>query len=315
MNSPYQFFIFIIGFSLFLPGFFAFASSNTVLTLEILGTPPEIENLQLSQETFGTSLARVDLQEGGTARVYAHGRASMSTTCEAINDAENYLVTLYYDDLDAECEDDGVFCQQIDPELVHFSSCEDPSDLDIDFSVPLDIPFYTYASDEGSTNPDALWHLSLRVIADDGGADEEVINFEVASLIAFDTNTTVNYGSVSKGKSSDAETITFTQKGNTGVETGISFSEIICETGSIGGENIELSLVPGFSFGSGFTLDTLQTLWNDGTGEAFDIQLTPQTQALTPTQSLVRTRLRMPSETIKGACLGSITFTATPHED
>lgn len=197
--------------------------------------------------------------------------------------------------------------------------CTGAGDTDISYSVRL--PFYNFvdptdAGTAGKANDyaDQEWVIELNVTDNATLTDTVTPIFEVASLAAFSTAASINYGTVALGADSSEQTVTFENTGNMYVDSTVAASGNMTEPSGnydvIPAGNVHYSLTQGFTYGT-----ATATVITPSTSDLV-LQLPQQLVDAGPfTAPTVDSYwvLRMPSSGVNGTYSNTLTFTAQSY--
>lgn len=251
--------------------------------------------------------------------VIVSGVVSDPNGCEDINNVTGKFFRTGVTDA---CADDNNNCSSFSQSLAVMKAndpvnpCTGAGDTDI--SYRFSVPFYNFAdpTDAGTAGKandyDAQeWELKLYVVDNSSALDTVTPVFEVASLAAFSTAASINYGTVALGADSSEQTVTFTNTGNMYVDSSVAASGNMTETSGnydvIPAGNVHYSLTQGFTYGT-----ATATVITPSTSElALQLpqQLVDNGPSTAPTVDSYWV-LRMPASGVNGTYSNTLTFTA-----
>ncbi len=286
--------------------------SVTLATFFVLETTayaavvPTIDSLTIAgPSSYGTAATSISLTENSTTTVYIWGRATDNDTCEQIDAVSNYLGKFYRSDRTQNCTADNNDCYTVGAWTVDECTAGG-QDFQARYQGSVNLQYYADPTDAGSPNSGFNWVAFIRVTDDTSTSAEQTNSTEVESLIALDTTSSVDYGTVVLGGISNEQLVTITNTGNRAIDAVVSANQdLSCTIGSVLAGNIKYSLTGGFTYdtqGTAITVAPTTTNVNNSTAQ--------RTNDASPIQTNLYLRVRMPEQGTAGTCTNTLTFTA-----
>jgi hypothetical protein len=270
------------------------AVSTSVTILNAVPSVDEVHVNTVSGSSFSDALLLLP-SPGGARTVYINGAAidpngdTEITSIQAVfyqSGGESCPLSGIHDDKNTCYRNTNCSIQNVD------------GDDSVTFTCSINMQYYANATSSTSDN----WIARVFVYDELGAEDDTSTTTEVGEIISVTPETSINFGSLYAGESTNAETnahTIMTQAGNSPADVNISGTPMTCTDGSIPSANMQYTItdVPG---GIPVTsqLTTLTTF-----------NLPVRTNDVTPMTKTLYWNLTVPLG-VSGDCAGSVVLTA-----
>jgi hypothetical protein len=262
---------------------------------------PTVDTVVISSSSGAGHESTLVLVENTTKRFYIHGAASDADGCEEIDTATNWTVSFYKSNVSggASCTPSNNDCYQPDESsALTFANCTGAEDQTIDYEATVDVYYYADPTDTGSPDVDSDWSATVTSLDDLSASGTLTATTEMASLIALNITSSINYGEVALGGTSSEQSISITNTGNRTIDVDqTADGDMSCTIGSISVGNVHYSTATGFTYGVSDTAATTTATF---------IDLTLAESSSTNLYLL----LQMPVNGVGGTCSNNFTLTA-----
>ncbi len=272
---------------------------------------PTVDTVIASDQVNGSAISEFTPNEGTTKNLYVHGTASDTNGCSDITGVTVWVFhypTMPTGPLPLDNNNAYMVTSTV-------SGCAGANDNDVAYAATIPIASYADPTDAGSPYESENW-TALAQVHDPDRDSMSLTTFELNSLAAFDTDSSVNYGIIGLGATSTEQTVIFTNKGNrlvnatvvaTSTHNGDMYSDL---TGfaDIPASAVHYSLLQGFVYG------VRDTAVSNTEPASFAIHLPAQTDDQAPAPQVpTYWLLKMPESGVKGNYTNTLNFTAVAN--
>ncbi|MFH1286138.1 MAG: hypothetical protein ABII02_00035 [Candidatus Magasanikbacteria bacterium] len=299
---------------------------NVSTTVQLENSAPDLRDLELgytsttSDITNAATTSSVDLIEGTTTTIYAHGWYADYNGCDDLTGSFTPLVGfIARDDQIAGLSEGSTTyptssygASTVASGDCEFASC-DPSSGDLNGTFSCSFDMYYFADNTTTESPKGVGeshYWVAKVTGEDNAllTDTVYATFEVNLLTAVDIGTTINYGAVDIAATSTEKTLEITNTGNDNTtDLDMRGTDMTCTTGTIDVSEQRYSATPG-AYGASLT---------SGSSSTVDFNLAKQTTIATLSTSSLYWTLHIPTPTggdaLAGTCTGTTTIYGTAY--
>lgn len=278
-------------------------ADTTTQNLTVQNLAPTIDTLVFSTSSFGSAASTFNLTESTTTTGYIHGTYTDTNGCSQVT-AGTVDADFFKSTLTKSCTGDNNDCYNIvGASNCTISNCSGGSDTTGSFECTVAVQFYADGTDVGSASSAANWVADVALGDGTTTSPSSQTTTEMASLLAHSISSPINYGTVALGAQSSEQVVDVTQTGNTAFDLQVQVDQAMaCTVGTIPTANVEWSLTPSFSFGTGFSPST--------TPATFQYNMGLRTSDSTNLIKAFRAKLQNPASGVSGSCTNIATTTA-----
>ncbi len=268
-----------------------------ILPFYVIAEAPTVSSVRVGVSANGPNVSPLNLIPNSNATYYVNGTVSDT---DGFNDILSVSVVFYRSDITngADCSSDKNNCYR--PSNCNLSNGDGNN---IDYSCQINVAYFADPTDSGNYTSET-WKVRVRVTDTSLSVDDSNYNNELQSMLAIaSTPSTINYGSLDLGQTSNSIRLDVVNSGNVPADSSIfSSGNMTCTLGSI--------LVANQKYGRSdvdFTsLEyTLSTTPNYAT-----LSLPAQTDDATVINDELYFRIKAPNVGVSGTCAGTININA-----
>ncbi|MBI5654558.1 hypothetical protein HZC53_02835 [Candidatus Uhrbacteria bacterium] len=273
--------------------------------------PPTVDSVAVTDQSYNDILSLgLHPIEAGTLNVTVHGQVSDGDGCSNIDYVDVYMYrSSVWPMTGANCALDENNCYGTTLLAQELTNCGRGATAD--YSVTFETKNFIDPTDVGTYASDT-WIVRVKVMDSQyNNVTHDSSVFEVQSLAAFTVTPVLDFGTVGLGGYSQYQTVTFTNTGNTNLNTNVRVDGPLISDREgfsiIPLDNVRYGLNYGFEFSTGAAISTSDTL--------LSIQLPQQVTAnggIPPTEEAFF-QLLMPATGVRGNYHNTLTFTAVGY--